>query len=103
MHDWTFLEIRIDWQNGSVIATFRNTTSHEVTLTAKGLVDIHVPKKEEWGRSVSVNEIRGPFKFDNKFQKLTIEMQSGDSITIIARSILLPHGRRLPNQYSTGK
>ncbi len=90
MHDWTLMEIRVDWQNGSVTVTFRNTTSREVSLTAEGLVDIHVPKKEEWGRSVSVNEIRGPYKFDNEFQKVTIEMQSGDSIKIVARSIVWP-------------
>ena len=59
-------------------------------LTAQGLVNIHVPKSEPWGRSVSVNEIRGPLKFDSELQKLTIEMQSGDCIEIVARSICLP-------------
>ena len=90
MHDWTLLEICVDWLKGSITATFRNTKSQEVKLIAEGLVDIRIPKMEEWGRSVSVNEVRGPHKLDNGHQKLTIEMQSGDNIEIIARSIFLP-------------
>jgi hypothetical protein len=90
MHDWTLLRIHLDWSSGLVIVTFRNSLSREVELVGNGLVDIQVPKKEPWGRSVSVNEVRGPEMLKGEMQTVAIEMQSGDTIQITARSIVMP-------------
>lgn len=90
MHDWTLLTLMVDWVRGMVTITFRNSQSQEVFLIGEGLSDFRVPKREEWGGSVSVNEVVGPKKLENGNLYFSIEMQSGDKIEMEAMSISLP-------------
>jgi hypothetical protein len=92
MHDWTFVALMVDWLNGVVTFTFKNSSSTEVFLVAEGLADLKVPKREDWGESVSVNEVKGPMVLENGNSYLAIEIQSGDKIELEARSISLPDG-----------
>ncbi|SDT88701.1 hypothetical protein [Halopseudomonas salegens] len=92
MHDWTLLTLIVDWANGTITIAFRNCQSQEVFLIAEGLIDLRVPKREEWGGSVSVNEVDGPKVLQNGSLYFSIEMQSGDKIEMEARSISLPDG-----------
>lgn len=90
MHDWTLVILMIDWPKGMVTITFKNTCSDEVFLVAEGLVDFKIPKREDWGESVSVNVVEGPSILENGNTYLAIEMQSGDKIELEASSISLP-------------
>lgn len=90
MHDWTLLTLTIDWMKGEAMITFKNCQSQEVFLIAEGLSDFRVPKREEWGKSVSVNEVEGPKALQNGKFYFSIEMQSGDKIELEARTISLP-------------
>lgn len=90
MHDWTLVCIAVDWAPGLATITFRNHESKEVQLVAYGIIDVHIPKKQEWGESVSVNETNGPMLLGNGNYFLEIEMQSGDRINIEANSIAMP-------------
>ncbi|PKM44045.1 MAG: hypothetical protein CVV05_13150 [Gammaproteobacteria bacterium HGW-Gammaproteobacteria-1] len=90
MHDWTLLALVVDWVKGMVTITFRNSQSQEVFLMAEGLSDLRVPKREEWGGSVSVNEVEGPKQLQNGNTYVSIEMQSGDKVELEAKSISLP-------------
>lgn len=90
MHDWTLLSISINWAEGAVVISFRNEKSEEVKLVAEGLVDIHVPKREEWGESVSINNVIGPLRGDDGIYSLELEVQSGDRIRLLARSVSMP-------------
>lgn len=92
MHDWTFVALMVDWLKGVVTFTFKNSSSTEVFLVAEGLADLKVPKREDWGESVSVNEVEGPIVLENGNSYLAIEIQSGDKIELEARSISLPDG-----------
>ena len=91
MHDWTFISIFVDWGGSLAILTFKNTQSKEVELRVNGLISLYIPRKNEWGESVSVNEVIGPYKNDSKScLEIEIEIQSGDKIKIEADSINMP-------------
>jgi hypothetical protein len=90
MHDWTLLSISFDWGTGNAVLTFRRSGSELVSVQAEGVSNLQVPRMNEWGKSVSVNEVRGPSKDVGGLQTLEIEMQSGDVIKITALSFIFP-------------
>ena len=91
MHDWTLVSLMVEWIKGMVTITFKNSDSNQVFLVAEGLTDLKIPKREDWGESVSVNEVEGPNSLDNGNSYIAIEIQSGDKIELEARSISLPN------------
>ncbi len=91
MHDWTLLTIVVEWMKGIVTITFDTYEFNHVILTAEGLIELVVPKHDEWGESVSVNKVCGPVQLENGNYRLELEIQSGDTITLEARSIQMPN------------
>lgn len=89
MHDWTLLAIHFDWAIGRVAVELRNRSSMNVTLVAEGVSKLHVPRLQDWGPSVSINQVTGPTDMAG-VKHLSIEMQSGDVIEISASSFILP-------------
>ncbi|MFZ6658117.1 hypothetical protein [Undibacterium sp. TJN19] len=90
MHDWTLISILFDWSEDCVSLKFNNTTADTVHLIANKVVTLFVPKRNEWGRSASVNEVIGPNRQSDGTEILKIEMQSGDVIEIAAAHFVLP-------------
>jgi hypothetical protein len=90
MHDWTLLSISLDWENGATVLSFRRNGPQLVSVRAEGVSNLVIPRLNEWGPSVSVNELRGPEKDLAGQQTLEIEMQSGDVIKITAMSFTFP-------------
>lgn len=95
MHDWTLLSIVHDWRSGHVTFSFKSATGPQF-LIAHSVTELLVSQRNEWGPSVSVNEIRGPSTTDAALQSLEIEMQSGDILKVTARSFELPKGSKIP-------
>jgi len=87
-HDWTLKSIQYDWQEAQGIFIFETAGEVSRILVASGVVELNVPQKREWGASVSVNKIGRPLNV-GELKKLTIEMQSGDVITVIASDFSL--------------
>ena len=91
MHDWTLLAVLFEWEAARVTLSFRGAEAGAASIVAEGVCHLDVPRLNEWGRSVSVNKVRGPADNENSGQRcLEIEMQSGDVITVLARSFVLP-------------
>lgn len=90
MHDWVLLSVLFEWSAGRVTLSFDRYESNEI-LVANSVVDLHVPQLKPWGRSVCVNEVKGPIAIDNGLHSLEIEMQSGDVIKIVAKSFEMPN------------
>lgn len=90
MHDWTLVSIQTEWKNANILITFRNESSEEVTLTAEKFTNLHIPKRDEWGESISVNEVSEVKQLPDGNHQITIEMQSGDVLSIEAAKIHLP-------------
>lgn len=91
MHDWTLIDLVVEWSIGTITVHFRDEESRILELKASGLTHLEVPRRRPWGPSVSVNEIRGPTHLDGRTE-IEIEMQSGDVIVIAAQSIDMPMG-----------
>ncbi len=84
------LSILFEWKVARVTVTLRTSKSEVVAIVANGVSDLRIPQMKEWGPSVSVNQIRGPFRLENGRHKLEIEMQSGDVILIDASDFKFP-------------
>jgi hypothetical protein len=91
MHDWTLVSVLVHWATGIVDITFKNEQSKVVQLIATGFINLHIPRQEDWGSSVSVNEVDGPRLLENGNSYLCLEIQSGDKIELEAKSISLPN------------
>ena len=91
LHDATFLSAAFEWKVAKATLTFELFGERrEGYLIAEGVIDLHIPQKLDWGQSVSVNELRGPSKMEHGLYKIEIEMQTGDVISIVARSFQMP-------------
>ena len=83
MHDWLLVEVKYAWADKECLLMFINRHSEVKEIYAKGVEYIVIPHKEEWGATSSVNEV-GISDLVTGLTELTIEMQSGDIITIHA-------------------
>lgn len=85
MHDWTLLNIRLDWESGKACAEFTADEPSVIrVLIAEGVRELHVPRTNAWGPSVSVNRASDVILATDGTKSLTIQMQSGDEIRIVA-------------------
>jgi hypothetical protein len=89
MHDWTLLSISFEWKAARVTVLLRTAGSVIRTLIANDVVDIKIPKRQEWGPSVSVNATSEVASLANATTHLKIEMQTGDVIEIVAGTFCL--------------
>jgi len=90
MHDWTLLSIDFDWKHGRVAIVLEDTAFSERTLTAEEVLELKIPRANEWGPSVSVNEVFEIEQMPGAYLKLRLEMQSGDVIELVAKRINMP-------------
>lgn len=89
MHDWTLVDIQYVWEQRKCNIKLKNRESQVVFIQAENVSSLSVPHNEEWGPSVSINNIDGPLECDGVFL-FSIEMQSGDVIQLKAGQITLP-------------
>lgn len=89
MHDWTLISVVFEWRSARASLEFEDTEFKKHTFTATQVRLLEVPRENEWGPSVSVNEVSeepGPNGAD---RMLRIEMQSGDVIRIWAANMTM--------------
>lgn len=90
MHDWILVEVRVDWGAGRVQLDLSRKPGELSQVIARDFRKVEVPRRQEWGESVSVMTHVGPDQYDVDLRRLSILMQSGDSIEIVAREIEMP-------------
>lgn len=90
IHDCTLLSINIDWCAGVVILEFRGHHHENFEITAFNFLEINVPRRLDWGESFLVNKFLGPDEVREEFCEISIEIQSGDVIKIVAKSFSMP-------------
>lgn len=90
MHEWVLMSVEFDWEPARVTLLFDTIEAGVVSLRANGVTDLRVPQLNPWGPSVHVNEVRRRRSASGKPSRIEIEMQSGDVITIEARSFAMP-------------
>jgi hypothetical protein len=89
MHDWTLSGVYLDWADAVAKFQFSSVGGGQRTLTLSKVIDLHVPKHQPWGPSVSVNRADWLTGMGDAIQTLRIEMQSGDVITVDASAFYL--------------
>jgi len=89
MHDWTLLDVKFDWRSACASLTFEDCEAKSRTLTAEKVRLLEIPREDEWGPSVSVNETADGPGPDGVGQMVRIEMQSGDAIRLWAARVSL--------------
>jgi hypothetical protein len=83
LHDAVLERIELHWEDGILSIALTRVPGGPVVLTASGLRDFSVSRRQEWGPSVFVNEAR--VRRDGEAAiEMDIEMQSGDTITVVA-------------------
>lgn len=83
----------MEWKMGRVTFELLDHESERVYIIAEQVINLHVPKLDDWGRSESINVISPVVHLlDGKF-RFHIEMQSGDLIEVTAGKIELPKQR----------
>lgn len=92
MHDWLLLEIEVEWHSAELHIAFRDTDSSKQVIHATQFVSINIPRLCEWGYSGSINEV--VIEQVESLEKLTINMQSGDQLVILASDFKLPNKLR---------
>jgi hypothetical protein len=83
LHDATLIAMRLKWEDGTCIAEISHGTLGRCVLTFSAVSHLTLPRKQDWGRSVSINS----FSVPNSGQ-YEIEMQSGDLIKIEAAGVM---------------
>jgi hypothetical protein len=94
MHDWVLVSMFFDWHAARVTLSFRQPDGNLAAIVAEGVSHLDAPRFNDWGPSVSVNRLIGPVDADTSARgarRIAIEMQSGDVITVLAASFVLPH------------
>ncbi|MET3915651.1 hypothetical protein ABID97_002433 [Variovorax sp. OAS795] len=89
LHDWTLVRVDFEWKSGQVTIELEDSTLTRRVLVAEAVQELRVPKMNEWGPSVSVNEVTEGEASSGHGKILNIEMQSGDVIRIVAEKIFL--------------
>lgn len=88
MHDWSLLSISVEWENGLCTFTFMTYPKLIKKLICEELLFINIPRNREWGPSISVLYANEITSIDG-YNKIDIEMQTGDIITVKAKNIYI--------------
>jgi len=81
LHDATLLGIQFDWVTGTCTLEIVQAGSVHCELKFSEVSELSVPRREPWGRSVSINAVRTLSQ--NTFE---VELQSGDIVRVLASS-----------------
>jgi hypothetical protein len=89
-HDATLVDLHLDWKLGTLTINLRvgSPRAGVVQLSGTQVSRLDCPRNAPWGKSVSINDIRGPFRSPDG-HRLEIEVQSGDTLVVIADSFAL--------------
>jgi hypothetical protein len=83
LHDATLIAMRLSWDDGTCVADIGHGTLGRCVLTFSAVSHLTLPRKQDWGRSVSINSFSAPTS-----GQYEIEMQSGDLIKIEATGVM---------------
>ena len=84
LHDSSLIALHVSWEDGVCVADIQHGTLGRCALTFSDVSHITLPRKQSWGRSVSINAFSG-----SNGGRYEIEMQSGDLIVIDAADAVL--------------
>jgi hypothetical protein len=90
LHDAVLSAIEVNWPDKSALLQFiphEKYPTQPETIQVQGLRRLTADREQPWGPSTSVMTSAGPEVVDGS-QRLTLQMQSGDEIVIVAAKIV---------------
>jgi len=95
LHDATLIGISVDWESGRCEIALKPSIAEipSASIVATDLRNLMIPRKAPWGMSVSINRISWRSDESGEISMLGIEMQSGDTLSVEARSIGIAQSR----------
>lgn len=84
LHDATLIAVRVSWEDGKCVVNIEHGTLGKCVLTFSAVSHLTLPRKQSWGRSLSINSFSVPSS-----GQYEIKMQSGDLIKIEAIDAVL--------------
>lgn len=79
LHDATLHAIHFAWAEGRCTLQLATVDLGERALVFSDVTEVHIPKEQPWGPSVSIDAAREPSP--NRFE---VELQSGDVLRVQA-------------------
>ncbi|MBI1381751.1 MAG: hypothetical protein GC161_11770 [Planctomycetaceae bacterium] len=99
LHDATLESIHMDWEHGDVVLSLRKGSDSwpMLQMIASGASLVVCTRQAPWGQSVSVNSVTASRVETQRGTKqvVSMEMQSGDTITLEADFVRLQTGASL--------
>ncbi len=83
IHDCTLIDITFNWKTAKLAIKVMDNLN-ERFLFFNEVNQLNLPRKFPWGESASINSLE-----NNEEGRFNLEMQSGDNITILAKSFSL--------------
>jgi hypothetical protein len=84
-HDFTLERIIFEWTSAEVTFDLRGPEGLE-KITARGVRNLVVPRRDSWGPSVSILELASTEDRDD-LVLISVQMQSGDRIEVLCEGI----------------
>lgn len=88
LHDASLTSIELEWSTGEVAIRMLTggVSGGTAVIRATGVQMMECPRDAPWGFSASINEVRFRESVDLDTHVLELEMQSGDTVVVKARS-----------------
>lgn len=90
LHDATLVAVTMEWESGEARVRMRLSEEpvRKANIHVTGSKLLRCPRRQPWGPSVSINEVR-VFSLQDGQRRLEIEIQSGDVVEIEGDSVEL--------------
>jgi hypothetical protein len=88
LHDSVLLSIEVFWPQGIARLRFRSAAGG-VSFSIAQFTFVECPRRLPWGSSECVNEVRVVADPSGSGVKVTVEMQSGDSVLVAGAGIVV--------------
>jgi hypothetical protein len=82
--------MNFDWTSARLAIELRDSASTPRVLIGDGVRELYVPRMNEWGQGVAINEVFEIESLTTGLFQLRSEMQSGDVMRIVATQFSLP-------------
>jgi hypothetical protein len=86
LHDATLFRVIVEWKAGVGELELDPVRGGQLLIRARGLRELNLPRRQDWGPSVSVNEATVSVGDAGEI-RLQIQMQSGDEIVVVCEEL----------------
>ena len=89
LHDERMVSLDLNWSAGELRMRVGNGLNGRWDIVATGLICFECTRRDPWGHSELVNNVRGPVPLVDGVVWLEVELQSGDLLRLEARKAWL--------------